>query len=373
MEQLPPPEHQDLLPRPQPIGALSSGLTVKKGVLSGKKKPFIIGGIIIAVLIGVTFIASIVWYKLQLRPVDSANTQLIPLQIESGTTPAAIGTLLESEGLIRSAAAFDIYTRIEGVRDTLQAGSYRLSPSDSTQEVVGHITNGQVDTFDITFLPGATLAENRSVLANAGYSDAEIDAGFSKEYTGYAVLKDKPADRDLEGYIFGETYRMSSSATVEDIIEYTFEIFDAVVEENDLERQFAQNGLNLFEGITLASIIQRESIGGDEAQIAQVFYNRIDKGMVLGSDVTYQYIADKLGVERSTTLYNPYNTRRFAGLPPGPIASPGVASLQAVATPAVGDFIYFLSGDDDITYFARTLQEHEANIIEHCQVKCSII
>ena len=94
---------------------------------------------------------------------------------------------------------------------------------------------------------------------------------------------------------------------------------------------------------------------------------------MLGSDVTYQYITDKLGVPRDINYDSPYNTRRFAGLPPGPIASPGKDALIAVGAPATSDYLFFLSGDDNVTYFARTVEEHEANIRNHCQQKCEII
>lgn len=124
----------------------------------------------------------------------------------------------------------------------------------------------------------------------------------------------------------------------------------------------------------MASIIQREvATAEDAAQVAQVFKLRYDQGMQLGSDVTYQYIADKTGQPRSVDFDSPYNTRRYVGLPPGPISSPGLASLKAVGNPAPGDFVYFLSGDDDKTYFARTNEEHERNIRDHCQKKCQII
>jgi UPF0755 protein len=95
--------------------------------------------------------------------------------------------------------------------------------------------------------------------------------------------------------------------------------------------------------------------------------------MPLGSDPTYQYAADKMGVPRSTTLDSPYNTRRYPGLPPGPIAVPGEKALVAVVSPAEGDYLYFLSGDDDVTYFSRTFEEHEQNIVTHCQKKCQIL
>ncbi|HRQ86485.1 MAG TPA: endolytic transglycosylase MltG, partial [Candidatus Saccharibacteria bacterium] len=144
-------------------------------------------------------------------------------------------------------------------------------------------------------------------------------------------------------------------------------------EKENLKELYAAQGLNLYEGITLASIIQREAIGGDETQIAQVFFKRLSIDMPLGSDVTYQYIADKMGVPRDVNLDSLYNTRRFQGLTPGPIAAPGLAALKAVAHPADTDYLYFLSGDDDVTYFGRTLEDHERNIAEHCQLKCQII
>ena len=152
----------------------------------------------------------------------------------------------------------------------------------------------------------------------------------------------------------------------------TFAEYYKVVQQEKLVQGFARHNLNLYQGITLASIIQREaSSPQDQKQVAQVFYSRLAIDMTLGSDVTYQYIADKTGVQRSPDLDSPYNTRRFPGLPPGPIATPGLTALQAVASPATGDYLYFLSGDDNVTYFAVTNAEHESNIVDHCKVKCS--
>jgi UPF0755 protein len=108
-------------------------------------------------------------------------------------------------------------------------------------------------------------------------------------------------------------------------------------------------------------------------QISQVFQLRLHKNMPLGSDVTYQYIADKTGVTRDPNLDSPYNTRKVTGLPPGPIGSPSLAALESVAQPASGDYLYFISGDNDKMYFAHTNEEHEQNIRDHCQKKCLII
>ena len=132
--------------------------------------------------------------------------------------------------------------------------------------------------------------------------------------------------------------------------------------------------MSLYQGITLASIIQREvNAEGDQRQVAQVFLLRLKDDISLGSDVTYQYIADKTGVPRDPGLDSPYNTRVVKGLPPGPISAPGRLALDAVANPATGDYKFFLSGDDDKTYFGRTQAEHEKNIADHCKMKCQIL
>ena len=315
-----------------------------------------------------------IWYTTQLSALNPADTNKKQITIESGTTPDQIATLLEEEKVIRSSTVFLWHTRLQGVQNNLQAGTYRLSPSESTPQIAAHISGGKVDTFNITFIPGATLADNKKAFISAGYSEEEIDAAFSKTYDS-PLFAGKPAGADLEGYIYGETYNVASNATVEDILERTFEEFYAVVEENDLVARYQKHDLSLYQGIILASIVQREasSTVDDMPQISQVFHKRLSIDMPLGSDPTYQYAADKMGVPRSTTLDSPYNTRRYPGLPPGPIAVPGEKALVAVASPADGDYLYFLSGDDDITYFSRTFEEHEQNIVDHCQKKCQIL
>lgn len=352
---------------PQPIADAKSPKPKKS-----KKKTIILAITSFVALLLVALVGVFVWYTAQLSPVDGSNTNKTLVTIKSGSSPTAIATTLKEEGLIRSQDAFLWYTRLEGVQNSLQAGSYRLSPSESTQEIVKHLVNGKVDSFDITFLPGETLAQSKKTLIAAGYSEQEVTTALNATYTS-PLFEGKPTTADLEGYIYGDTYRFGSGATVESILEHVFEKYYQVIEANGLVAKFKANNLSLYEGITLASIVQRESIGGDEPQIAQVFYKRLSIDMQLGSDVTYQYIADKTGVPRDTNLDSPYNTRRYTGLPPGPIAVPGLNALNAVGSPAQGDYIYFLSGDDDITYFANTLEEHEANIVNHCKVKCQII
>lgn len=350
---------------------------------SRRKWILIVLGVILSLsLIGA--LAGYLWYQQALSPVSSdPNATKQRVTIESGSTPSQIGDLLVDKQLIRSKQAFDIHTRLTNTLNNLQAGSYRLSPGESTPEIVKHLVSGNVDEFDITFFPGATLTDTTTkteakkvdvttVLKRAGFEEAEITAALNKSYD-HPVFATKPAGTDLEGYVYGETYSFATSASVEDVLMRTFDELYTQITENNLEAGFKAQGLTLYEGITMASIIQREvPLPDDQKQVAQVFLKRYREDMVLGSDITAYYGADKIGVDRTVAVDTPYNTRIHSGLPPTPIAAPGLSALLATAAPADGDYVYFLSGDDDVTYFARTNEEHEANIKNHCAVKCAI-
>lgn len=356
-----------------------------------KKRPFFkkmsqvsfVAQIILIAIVGV--IAScLFWYNVQLSPVNSKdNADKINIKIESGATPGKIADELKASNVIRSSTAFKIYLRLSGKTNLLKAGTYRISPTNSTGKVIKQLVEGKSEAFSITFFPGATLTDNTdkpeskkqdvtTMLRRAGYSDIEISDAFSASY-GSPLFAGKPANADLEGYVFGETYRFNEGVSVKEILQRTFDEFYSKIEQNDLITKYNGRKLSLYEGITLASIIQREvNSETDRKNVAQVFYNRLGLGMNLGSDVTYQYVADKLGVERDTNLNSPYNTRLYGGLPPGPISSPGISALLAVAEPTPNDYLFFLSGDDNVTYFATNEQGHQINISSHCLVNCSI-
>lgn len=362
----------------QPITHNENGLKIEKKDMF-KRKWFNIFLIISSFLLAFSF-GVFVWYKLQLRPVGKDISQLVKVTINRGSSPSQIADYLEKEKIIQNSTVFSLYVRLTGKSGSLQAGSYRLSPAETVPQIVAHLVDGSVDTFSITFYPGSTLVDNTdkakkyditTTLKNAGYSTDEIDQALNKSYDG-PLFQGKPAGTSLEGYVYGETYNFNVGASVEDILKRTFDEFYAQLEKNNLITGFKKQGLSLYEGITLASIIQREVYDyPDQRQAAQIFYLRLKLGMSLGSDVTYQYVADKTGVPRDPDLDSPYNTRRYTGLPPGPIASPGINALKATAEPAEGDYLFFLSGDDEKTHFARTQAEHEANIADYCKIKCA--
>lgn len=321
------------------------------------------------------------WFLYEQQPVSSKNTNQVLFTVKSGSLPGEIATDLQQAGLIRNTLVFDIYTRLDGSRSRFQAGTYRLSPSDTLGDIVHHLTLGLTDHYNITFFPGATLTNSSSdpkiaksdatsVLENSGYSLGDIKSALNATYTG-PLFADKPAGTSLEGYIYGDTYRIDAGSTVSQILNRSFDEMYSQIQGHNLIPYFKSHNLNLYQAITLASIIQREvSSPSDQKQVAQVFYKRLGMGMPLGSDVTFIYAAHLLKVTPSSEIDSPYNTRVHVGLPSGPIGTPGLSALEAVAHPASGDYLYFLAGDDGKTYFATTFAEHEANIKDHCKTLC---
>ncbi len=337
------------------------------------KKWLLRGAIAAAAAIVIIAVACFAWYQSQLAPVSSDASKQVRVIIQSGTSPSAIGDKLKEAGVIRSKLAFTIYTKLTGTENNLKAGSFNLRPSLSMPKIVDHLVAGKQDTFNVTFLPGDTVANARKKLITLGYSASEVDAAFNKQYDR-PLFATKPTTADLEGYLYGETIQFETSATVESILGRFFDEYEKVITDNNLVEGFKKQGLSLYEGIILASIVQREVPNADDQrQVARVFYNRMKQGMNLGSDVTYHYAAEKLGVPRDPGLQSPYNTRIHVGLPPGPIATPGKSALIAVAIPSNNGYLYFLSGDDDKTYFGKTDAEHQRNITQHCVKKCAIL
>lgn len=326
----------------------------------------------IGVLLGVISIL-LGMYNQALLPVDTKDTTERTVEIVSGSTPSDIGKQLKGEDVIRSEIAFGIYTRVQGVQNTLQAGTYQFKKSQSTQEIVAALAKGPtVDEFEVTFLPGATLQDHRKALVTAGFSETEVDAAFAARYD-HPLFAGRPASADLEGYIYGETHRFTHGTTVEQVLQRYFDDYYTIITENHLVERYKAQGLSLYQGITLASIVQKEVSGeGDSRQVAQVFYKRLAENIPLGADATFVYAAKKNGDTPSVDYPSPYNTRVHGGLPPGPISSPGKEALLAVADPAEGDYLFFVSGDDGKNYFSRTEAEHIENTRKYCIKNCAL-
>lgn len=372
------PDHD--LPAPEPTPLLEESydhgddknLGITKPPKKWKKWLLAAGGLMIVLLIA-AFVAAYSWYQQLLQPASDDTAKYVRVVIKSGSTPGVIANQLESQGVIRSSLAFTIYTKLTGTENKLQAGMYMLQPSLSTPAIVDQLVSGEQHTFKITFLPGDTLANNRQRLIDLGlFEVSEIDAALNKTYDR-PLFATKPAGTDLEGYIYGETYHFDASATPESILSQAFDQFESVIEQENLVEKFKKRGLTLYEGITLASVIQKEVRGTEDSRkVAQVFFKRLRMDMPLGADATFVYAAKKDGQQPNVEYDSPYNTRKHKGLPPGPISAPGIDALRAVANPAPGDFLYFVSGDDGKNYFARTYEEHQENVQKYCRENCAL-
>ena len=305
-----------------------------------------------------------------------ANSPVTNFEIKRGETLTEVAGKLKEAKLVRSKISFELFARLNN-KTNLQAGMYSLSASMKIPEIVETMNKGVfAKTFSVMFVPGGTVSMAKKVLKNVGFSDDEINKAFAKDYSADfpKLFAGKPAEADLEGFLYGETHIFDKGTSVEAILRRYLRDFEDKVVELDLAKKFEKFGLNLYQGITFASIVQKETLNNldDKKMVAGVFYNRMKAGMTLGSDVTYQYICDKLGLARDYTIDNPYNLRRYTGLTPTPIATPGVSTLQAVIEPAEHDYLFFLSGDDDKNYYATTSAGHELNIKNHCAEKCLI-
>jgi UPF0755 protein len=303
-------------------------------------------------------------------PVDPNDTVTVVVEIPSGSTAKSIGALLEGQGLIRSADAFVQKVKDMNAQSDLKAGKYKLSKALSTEEIVNSLTGGNiyVEGFKLVVPEGYEVVQIVARLVQDGRID---EAKFYEELkTGdfdYKFLT--PADREtnLEGFLYPATYTFKVGATEHDIIDAMLKKFNTVFKE-DYYTQAETLGLTVREVITMASIVEREAkLDTERPTVAGVFYNRLDIRMPLQSCATVQYI---LGERKEVLSYadiaidNPYNTYKFAGLPPAPIASPGEPSIKAALYPEDTEYFYFVTTNlgDGSHYFSKTLKEHEAAI-----------
>ena len=364
---VPAPSQQSV---PAPVEVSPSPQPPKKRITRKQLTSLALAGAGLLILLAT--IATVSWYNWAISPRSDEDHQ-VRVVVESGDTAASIADSLYEHELIRSRLAFGLYTQLSGTRSKLQAGGYVLSANQSVASIVEHMTSGKTDEFNITIPPGLTLDGLRDHFKRDGFSDAEITAAFNKDYE-HPLLASRPADATLEGYIYPETYRMSADQGLDALFVRTFDQMYKVLQEGKYLDEYAKRNLTIHQGVTLASIVQKEVKNPvDQKQVAQVFLKRLADGISLGSDVTYMYAAEQMGVRATPSLESPYNTRKYAGLPPGPIANMNPSALEAVAFPAPGDYLYFVAGDgadEGKTFFARTEAEHEANVAAHCHVLC---
>lgn len=366
-----------------------------KSVKAAKPRRFLTAVIAVLVLLGLVGGAGFGYYWYNLKPVsdvDCATTEadecdVTLFAVESGSGVSEIASELKEAGLIRDSLVFQIYARLNTNGKTLKAGEYDLSKSMSVSEIVSLMLAGSRDNvFSFTVFPGDTLQKVKQDLIETGYSEEEVEAGLNANYENKSfswIFEGRPEGASLEGYIFGDTYEFYRDDDVETIFDTILEGLAKTIKDNDLQAKFEAHGLNLYQGITLASVVQREANNADDmAKVAQVFYNRLGNEDRLDSDVTVKYIMEQIdpngetypNIASALDIDSPYNTRKNPGLPYGPVSNPGINALMAVATPdeESANYYFFLTGDDGLMYYSTTDEEHQRNIEEHCSELCKL-
>ncbi len=305
-------------------------------------------------------------YRSNLHAVDPNSGTTVSFEIPVGEGTTQIAKSLKSQGLIRDRGAFSLYLFVHNLRGSLQAGTYTLSAKNSTQQIVAILSRGKIASNLLVIPEGSTAKQVAALAAKQGIPAADFKAALGENYDA-KYANQRPRDVDLEGYLFPDGYAVGKTTTAHQLVQRMLTEFDQQMSP-DLVNAFAAEGLSVHQGVTLASVIEKEvSNSADRPIVAQVFLKRLREGQPLQSDVTVHYAADQLGVAFSLSLNSPYNTYKVSGLPVGPICNPGLDALSAAAHPAATNYSYFLAGKDGKTHFATTFAQHQANIQKYLQ------
>lgn len=331
-----------------------------------KRKIKIFPIILFTILLG-TFLARS-YYKEALRPMDADNPIDVQVVIPASSSTTKIADILYENGLIKNQFIFKYQVKTKGSGGSLKAGEYSLSTGMNLEDIIDSLVKGgkSRNTVRFTIPEGYELNQMAEKLSKEGIVNkdrflqlANDKGNFEEEYTFLKELDDK---QGLEGFLFPSTYEIFVGSTEEEIIGKMLYEFKKVYEK-DVAPRLKDLNLTLNEAVTLASIVEREGkVDKERPLMSAVFHNRIQKGMMLQSCATVQYILGERKEVLSTAdtrIKSPYNTYIHEGLPPAPIASPGEASLIAAVNPADVDYLFFvLTGEDGTHTFTKTYEEH---------------
>lgn len=303
------------------------------------------------------------WFQTMSAPMPNGVKREIT--IPSGFGTKAIATSLKQSNIIQSDLLFRLYIRFLGIDNKLRPGNYSFSGKENLKEVIQQLLKGNETTVSVTIPEGLTIKRIASILHDAEICNINdfIDAASNPSITGKIFLNWKYIPENQEGLLFPETYHLRKGMQASEIVSIMMKLT-----KKQIDKIFVSAlpmGLSQYEGCILASIIESEAALNSERElIASVFYNRLAKKQKLESCATVLYA---LGEHKSRILYedlkieSPYNTYKYAGLPPTPISNFGTASLKAVANPAKTDYLYFVSDNQRGHTFSKTLNEHNKN------------
>jgi len=303
------------------------------------------------------------WQALQ-SPYKGYPEPVRLVQIRHGQRTSTIIRHLQQQGILRDQYVPLVYMKIARSGDSLKAGVYEFNRPMSAEDVIDKIVRGDVIQKTVTIREGLDRFQVGRTFAAAGFGRA---AEWDKLTADPELIRDiAPAAQTLEGYLFPDTYKLNPGTPAAAIVKTMVQNFR---KNFGNEMAYITTGLDAHQTVTLASIVESEAkLPQERPLVASVYLNRLHKHMLLGSDPTVIYAMKLAGIwagnihKDNLQIDSPYNTYRFPGLPPGPIANPGVASLRAAAAPAPSDFLYFVTKHDGSHAFSTNIEEHNRNV-----------
>ncbi|WP_078497770.1 endolytic transglycosylase MltG [Paenibacillus selenitireducens] len=335
-------------------------------------------GCMVLVILLIIVIGGAGYGWLQMQP-TAKSEQAIEIQIQQGMGTSKIADLLDQEGLIKNSLLFKVYLKTKNEGKSFKAGKYAMTPGMTYDEIIKKLNTGDVipdEVIRFTIPEGYTVIQMAEKLSTEhGLNKDEFlklanePAVFTSAETG-SIPSEAPLLHRLEGYLFPETYELKKGSTEKDIIQRMLDELDKKVKQlpTGWEQQMKEHNLDFHQLMTVASLIEREVVVDSErGLVAGVIYNRLKQNKPLQIDATIQYLFDKPKdrlFNKDLKIESPYNTYLHDGLPPGPIASPSLASIEAALNPTPSKYLYYVTKKDGTQthLFAETYKQHLANI-----------
>ena len=363
-------------------------------------KGFFVTVFVLLVLLGVGGFFGYRYVESALQPVDANSKQYVTVQIPEGANLQQIGDTLENSGLVKHGFIFSLYAKYKDYND-LKSGYYNLQKSMSTDDIIKELQKGgtpqpqEVALANLTIPEGYTLDQiaqtvgqlqgdfKEPLTADAFLAKVQDETFISQLVAKYPTLLESLPTKEsgvryrLEGYLFPATYAIKESTTIESLIDEMVAAMDKNLSGH--YTAIKEKNLTVNELLTIASLVEKEGLKTDDRKlIAGVFYNRLNLGMPLQSNIAILYAEGKLGQNISladdaaidTTINSPYNVYTNLGLMPGPVDSPSLDAIEASINQTKSDNLYFVANvQDGKVYFATTREEHDRNVAEHVNSK----
>ncbi|MCD8199246.1 MAG: endolytic transglycosylase MltG [Phascolarctobacterium sp.] len=293
------------------------------------------------------------------------------IRIAEGMTTAGIADMLHERQLVKNTSAFRLEARLMGLAEKLQAGVYQLEGGLSNREIVDVLSKGKVQFLSFTLPEGFTIVRAAEKIEREGLGSAKKFMAAAKRYAPYYYMQtNNPNVRYMaEGFIFPATYELPADITEAQLLEKMVEQFNSELEKENIFKGARRMMMPVRDVINIAAMVEQEAVFPEEQpRIAGIFLKRLEIGMPIQSDTTVQYILG--GKQRDiitfkdTEIEDPYNTYQNIGLPPGPIACPGMKAIKSVINPERTDYLYFVAEKDGHHRFSTTYIEHQQAIYE---------